>query len=177
MQILQSLPDPCLLEILSFIGNYHELIQLGFEEFITRYPRCVTEVNFRDNTIPKNYVENARKVTVKCIGYNLPPLLNCGEFYCCRNQLTYLPDLPNCKTLNCDGNQLTFLPDLPECRILECLNNQLTFLPDLPCHENLVCSDNQLTYLPDLLECRELYCDNNQLTSLPDLPECRFLNC
>jgi hypothetical protein len=96
---MQNLPNTCLLELLSLIGDYHELIQLGFEEFINRYPRCVTEVVIKDNSILKNYVENAKKITVKCKGYKLPSLLNCEEFYCRGNGLSSLPYLPNCEVL------------------------------------------------------------------------------
>jgi hypothetical protein len=112
-----SMSDSELIEELTCIGDYHELIQLGFEEFISRHPRCVIEVVIKDNTIPKNYVENARKVTIKCIGYKLPPMLNCELLKCFNNLLTSLPDLPNCKELSCSYNCLTSLPDLPGCLI------------------------------------------------------------
>jgi Leucine-rich repeat (LRR) protein len=169
MQDLQSLPDDCLIELLSFVGDYKELVQLGFKDFITRYPRCVIKVSVIDNTVPENIVENAKYVYILCKDYKLPPVLKCEKLWCFNNKLTSLPDLPNCKELNCGYNYLTSLPDLPNCERLSCFDNQLTFLPYLPKCEGLNCNDNQLTSLPDLPNCRELCCLNNQLNFLPDL--------
>jgi hypothetical protein len=156
MQALQILLDPCLVEVLSFIGNYRELISLGYEEFITRYPRCITKVTVNNDTIPREYVENATVVTISCIGYQMPPLLNCEELYCHYTKHSVLPDLPNCKVLNCKSNIMTSLPELPKCENLNCGNNMLTFLPNLPNCKVLNCMSNMLVLLPDLSNCEIL---------------------